>query len=83
MDTIGLSEQEIDLLREVGGERVSFVRGAYLHPIRKADVSTQIQRLRAMGLVRLYQTPPGQRFAPTRRAELTDKGELVLAGYTS
>jgi hypothetical protein len=79
---IVLDETQIDLLFQVKAGRVSYSKGVYrLRETGQPDVSTGVQLLRALGLVRMVELTDRRRIPPTRATELTDKGEQVAATY--
>ncbi len=79
---IVLAETQVDLLFQVQAGRVSYSRGVYrLRERGQPDVSTGIQLLRTLHLVRLIQVADRSKIPPTRGTELTEKGEEVAAAY--
>lgn len=79
---VSLDDDQVALLFQVKAGRVSYSKGAYrLRKTGQPDVSTGIQVLRALHLVRLVEVTDRRRVPPTRDTELTTKGEQVAAAY--
>lgn len=79
---VALDEAQADLLFAVQAGKVSYSRGCYrLRATGQPDVTSGVQHLRALGLVRLVEIADRSKIPPTRATELTDKGEQVAQAY--
>lgn len=77
--TMQLSGADLELLQLVQADKVGFSRGRYfLTTTGQRDVHDEVMRLRGLKLVVLQRTPPGGRFPPTQRCELTAAGKAAL-----
>jgi DNA-binding PadR family transcriptional regulator len=79
MSAADLTDEDMQFLARVDEGAVFFTRQTYrLWGTGQRDVTPQIQRLRALGLVRLTRHTQGQRLPPTRGVEPTDRGLEIL-----
>lgn len=75
-----LSGEDLELLGEIRNSKVFYSRGTFrMMRAGSEDVSHQVQRLRALKLVRLVELDSRRRVPPSRLCELTEQGEAVLS----
>lgn len=80
-EVITVTARELELLDLARQERVCYSKGrGFFLLLSGADVSTEVQVLRAKKLLRLKEMTSRRRIPPTRLVELTDAGRELLEG---